>query len=140
MSLTAFSMAMPLRMITTTEGLPSTIHGCQDILEREMAHLIITHFEETIMAMHHLSPASTILLTRLPRTPVDSSHMQCPRLLHIISSHAMILACGLMSPEVRQEMRWHPPPASRHLTMVQRKSIQESCEPLGHFANEVPLF
>src|ERR1700720_596415 len=98
------------------------------------------HFEETIMAMHHLSPASTILLTHLPCTTVDSSHMQCPCLLHIISSHAMILVCGLMSPEAQQEMWWRPPPASHHLTMVRRKSIQESCEPLGHFANEVLLF
>ena len=91
------------------------------------------------MVMHHLSPASTILLTRLPRTPVDSLHMQ-HHLLHIISSHAMILTCGLMSPEAQQEMRRRPPPASRHLTMVVCKSTQDSCEPLGHFANKDRYF
>src|ERR1700691_4096584 len=133
-------MAIPLSTITIiTEGLPSTIHGCRDILEREKAHLIITRFEETIMVMHHLSPASTILLTRLPRTPVDSLHMQ-HHLLHIISSHAMILTCGLTSPEAQHEMRRRPPPASRHLTMVVCKSTQDSCEPLGHFANKDRYF
>jgi hypothetical protein len=89
---------MLLSTITTTKA--SHQPSGQDILEREKAHLIITHFKETIMAMHHLSPTSTILLICLPCTPVDSSHMQCPHLLHIIGSHAMILACGLMSLEV----------------------------------------